>query len=149
MIRARPYCAGDLALIEVQPEQTIEARLALDGGADAAAQCGVAYTIVRAGVPVACGGLMPLWRGVATAWGFATPLDGRLGVAIRTQVRAAIGALEAAAGGLRRIEATARADFAAAQRFLVALGFEREALLRAYGPDGGDYWLYAWLGARS
>lgn len=145
MIRARSYRAGDAGLIDAQPGQSVEARLMRD--VEDAAQRGLAYTMVRDDRPVACGGIIPLWHGFAHAWGLAAPLDARLGVAIRAQVRAAIATVEASVGRLRRIEATARADFPAAQVFLTALGFERVVLLKAYGPDGGDYWLYQRLAA--
>jgi hypothetical protein len=41
------------------------------------------------------------------------------------------------------IKETARADAPKARRFLEFLGFEREGLLKAYGPDGADHVLFA------
>lgn len=141
MMRARPYIAGDARLVRVQAEQTIEARGSVGLEADAAAKAGPSYTILNADRVVAVGGLVPLWRGFATAWAFAEELDARTGAFVRGQIRTAINEL----GFVRRIEATARADFPRAMGFLMALGFDPVALLKSYGADGADYWLYAWL----
>lgn len=143
MIAARPYAPGDARLIEAQAGQAVEARL-LTRELLRARPPGPAYTIVRDDAPIACGGLIPLWEGFATAWGFAQPLDRLSARVIVRQFGKALRALSVL-GPVRRLEATARCDFPAAQAFLETLGFERVVRLERYGPDGGDYWLYAWL----
>jgi RimJ/RimL family protein N-acetyltransferase len=44
---------------------------------------------------------------------------------------------------VRRIDATARADFPPAGRMLEMLGFEAEGLMKQYGPDGASHYIYA------
>lgn len=45
---------------------------------------------------------------------------------------------------MRRIEASVRVGYEAGVRWIEALGFEREGLMRNYGPGAkGDFWLYA------
>ena len=44
---------------------------------------------------------------------------------------------------VRRIDATAREDFPQASRMLEMLGFEREGLMKSYGPDGSSHYLFA------
>lgn len=41
-----------------------------------------------------------------------------------------------------RVQAIVRADWAIAVHFLERLGFEREGLMKRFGPDGDDYFLY-------
>lgn len=143
MIRARRYVLGDARLIEVQPAQAVEARAIAANDSDLLTlQPGaVSYTMLRDDQPIACGGVVPLWDGFATAWGLAATMDLAAARAILRQIKRAIGEVK----GLRRVEATARADFPGALGFLTALGFERVATLTAYGADGGDYVLFAWL----
>lgn len=43
---------------------------------------------------------------------------------------------------LRRLQCTVLADFQAGHRYVEALGFAPECLLRAYGPRGEDFWQY-------
>jgi RimJ/RimL family protein N-acetyltransferase len=47
--------------------------------------------------------------------------------------------------GLWRIAGAVRADAQEAITLAEHFGFEREALMRQYGPDGADYYLYAWV----
>lgn len=44
--------------------------------------------------------------------------------------------------GFRRLQALADVDNQVAWRFLEALGFEREGILRSYGPKGEDRFMY-------
>lgn len=44
---------------------------------------------------------------------------------------------------LRRAQITCRADQPWAERWATFLGFEKEALMRAYGPEAKDYFLFA------
>lgn len=45
--------------------------------------------------------------------------------------------------GLRRTQCTVRAGFPFLIKFIELLGFEREGLLRKFGPEGDDYFIYA------
>lgn len=139
MIAHRPYFAGDARLIRLSPHQVVEARY-VGGDAEAFARSGVSYTILEDARPVACGGFLKMWDGFAIGWGLAGALSPRASRAVVLATRAAFEKL----GPVRRIEATARADFAGAQRLLKHLGFAKTLFLDGYGPDGGDYWLYVW-----
>lgn len=143
MIRARAYAPGDARLIEARDAQRVEARV-LYGALAHARPPGPAYTILDGDTAIACGGLIPVWPGYAQAWGFAGALPPRAALAIVRQFARALAVL-AALQAVNRIEATARCDFPLAQRFLEKLQFARVAKLDRYGPDGGDYWLYALL----
>lgn len=41
-----------------------------------------------------------------------------------------------------RLQMTVKCDFEKANRWVDALGFEKECKLERYGPEGEDYWLY-------
>ena len=45
--------------------------------------------------------------------------------------------------GYRRLEATTKVGFTQASRWMQMLGFEKEATMRKYGPEGEDYHLWA------
>lgn len=43
----------------------------------------------------------------------------------------------------RRVQCTVRAGFPFLVKFIKLLGFEQEALMRKFGPEGDDYYLFA------
>lgn len=93
---------------------------------------------------VGCAGLVPQWPGRAQAWLLVGPaLPRRAWPAITAKVAAILDAGHAA--GFRRIEATVVDGFAPGHRWIRRLGFRAEGLMRGYGPDGRDHWLYARL----
>lgn len=104
---------------------------------------GCAFTGLVAGRVVGCAGVRPLWPGVGEAWAvFSAEALMRPTALFRAALRG-VAKIEDAQG-LRRIQATCHADHEAGARFLRALGFRREGLLRRYGLGGeGHYWLYA------
>jgi hypothetical protein len=95
---------------------------------------------------VAIGGLQPLYQGTAEAMFLPVPgrLRGRVVGHVARHVRAYL-AQAKATWGLWRIHAMVHSLLPEAQRFAKHMGLEREARLRKYGPDGQDYWLYAWV----
>lgn len=44
---------------------------------------------------------------------------------------------------LSRVHATIRADFPNAEKWIKIVGFEKEGLMRCYGPDKEDHFLFA------
>lgn len=45
--------------------------------------------------------------------------------------------------GLHRVQCTIKADFYGADHWIEILGYEKEAVLKKYGPDGEDHFLFA------
>lgn len=101
-------------------------------------EAGPAYSAVDGDAVFACAGLFPLWDGRACAWALIAAEAGQHFVAIHKAVRRAL-TLHA----FRRVETVVRTDFAAGHRWARMLGFQREATMRGYAPDGHDYDLYA------
>jgi RimJ/RimL family protein N-acetyltransferase len=104
---------------------------------------GCAFTGLIDGKVVGCAGVRPLWAGVGEAWAvFSLDALDRPFALFRAAARG-MATIEDRQG-LRRIQATCHANHPEGARFLEALGFRREGVLRRYGLGGeGNYWLYA------
>lgn len=89
--------------------------------------------------PIALLGTWEYLSGVALAWGTvsrsARPSDL---FELADAIRQFLPSLR-----LRRIEATVRASFPKGERWLRAIGFEREGAMSCYGPNGETHILYA------
>lgn len=99
---------------------------------------GDAWTALVDGHPVASAGLVELWEGRAYAWAM---LGEDAGPWMRRITRAICSRLEEAR--YRRVEMAVDAGFGAGCRWAHLLGFELEALARAYMPGGRDAFIYA------
>ena len=144
-MRIIPFEPRHLRRVAPQPAQA-ELALYRDWLADRLdpyALRGCAFTGLIDGRIVGCAGVRPMWAGVGEAWAvFSVEALDRPVSLFRAAARG-LAALEDAQG-LRRIQASCHAGHDAGARFLRALGFEREGLLRRYGLHGeGHYWLYA------
>jgi hypothetical protein len=87
---------------------------------------------------IGCAGVIVQEGGCGTLWAFCA-------VAARTRIIRMHRGLERLISivPLRRLEASARVDFAPACRWLELLKFEREGIMRKFGPDGSDHVRYA------
>lgn len=104
---------------------------------------GPAFTLVDDdGVPLGAGGLMPLWRGVARGWIYASDRLRARPVQLHRAVARGL-ALADAAFDLHRIEISVHADFAASRRWVERLGFRFEGVMPGYGPNKDSYVRYA------
>jgi hypothetical protein len=103
-----------------------------------AGRMGSAVVANRNERPVAVVGFVPVCPGVCTAFAFAT--DAFPSVAL-TLTRYAIKVMKPAllSAGFHRLECESRADHVDAHRWLEALGFEREGILKQRGSDRSDY----------
>jgi hypothetical protein len=84
-----------------------------------------------------CGIAMTGYTG-AVLWGFVGTDCGKRMLQVHRAVKRFVDAVQ-----VRRIEATVLAGFKPGCRWMDLLGFEREGLMRCYGPDGADYYRYA------
>lgn len=99
---------------------------------------GPAATAEHDGKILACAGVSFQGFGMGVLWAFVSKDAGKHFVRLDRATRRL---LELAK--LKRIEAAAEASFAPGCRWLELLGFEREGLMRAYGPNGEDHMRYA------
>lgn len=102
-----------------------------------------AWTFKRDGLLIAAGGLQVLWRGRAEAWSFfAEDVDRWDLLYLTREIRRRMEAVRERLG-LRRLEATTVFGWSPGERWLERLGFQPEARLALYGPDGRDHRMYA------
>lgn len=149
MTAIRPFLAGDVVQLALQPSQhvtlgihkpihSIEDGRALEAlgpawtatGEDGRilACYGFGYQFAR---PTGCSG------GHALAWAMLAANLGAAHVAITRFARATL-----AESPIDRIEAIVRAEVEAEWRWAELVGFERVAVLRAWGPEGETHLLY-------
>ena len=143
MIRFVPYEAAHLAQVELQPAQARwRDQLFKEDYAKAMAVPGMAWTGLDGDRVVGCAGFYPQWEGRVIAWAVfgAVPRDAWMSIVrkVRKELRDCL-----ADHGRHRVEATVPYNFGNGCRFAHALGFKVEALMKHYGPDGSDHFLYA------
>ena len=137
MAVAIPFEPKHLCALRAQPMQVNEVSLITPGIASALAD-GDAWSIYDDEMPLFCGGIVEGTQSTGYLWAF---VSGEAGPRMRTITRMCARYL--AMKRLRRIETSARADFAAGCRWAKLLGFENEGLMRKYGADGSDHYRYA------
>lgn len=93
--------------------------------------------------PIAMGGVAELWPGVWEGWMLATDEFPAIGLPMTKWIKATVmPALKKA--GCHRWEVKSIATHDNAHRWLEVLGFEREAVLKAYGRGREDFVVYRW-----
>lgn len=134
-----PYRPDHLAALRLQPLQAfMGAFIDCPGYPEHLAQAGPAYTGLVGGAVVICAGVSLELPTRGTAWALLSEQACRhlIGCtrAVETFLRDA---------QIRRVQTYVDTAFAAGHRWARLLGFEREGTLRAWGPAGEDYDLYA------
>ena len=101
---------------------------------------GPAVTCVFKNVIVCCFGIRLFWEGSGEVWAiFCRDIRkyARAHYYVRFYLEETIEEYN-----LTRVQARARTDFPEAIRYLEYLGFERECLMRKFGPSRKDYYSY-------
>jgi len=105
-------------------------------------EVGMSFTGTVNSIPIAAGGVNHLWDNVAEGWVIASkeiwnyPITCARAIKIRTDYLATN-------NKIKRIQTSVKSDCDKAIRFAEWLGFKREGLMKQYGPEGSDYYLYA------
>lgn len=106
------------------------------------AEAGRCWTVSDPDGDIGCiQGYSIFWQGLAMAGGVVTKAVAKHPVAYMKVVRQYI-EFFCKEDNIHRLEAYTRVDYPEGHKWLQALGFERENLLTAYGPDKADYYLY-------
>lgn len=139
-MRIVPYEPWHLLSIEVQPAQRMrDSALHDPDNARALGEAGPAFTALDDGdTPMAIAGVVDRGPGRAVAWAVLCPTVLRRFGAVHRAVKNFI-----ELQNYRRLETMIDPRHAAAVRWAVRLGFEREGTCRSYAPDGSDMDLYA------
>lgn len=112
-----------------------------------AEHCGSAYTAVVCGDPIGSAGIAIVQPGIGEAWSLLNPVFKRFPVSLHKAASRLIPEVMER-HKLRRVQATIDPGDAMAIRWAERLGFEREGLMRQFGADGADLFLYAKVAAR-
>ena len=103
---------------------------------------GMSFTALMNDKPIAAGGIYMLWDGVAEGWVMATKDVWRCRVSMAKNFKQKFDVLVETTK-VKRIQTNVKANFKLGHRFAEWLGFEKEGLMKYYGPDGSDYFRYA------
>ena len=103
---------------------------------------GMSFTGLLNNKPIAAGGICYLWDGVAEGWVLASKDIFKFPIFCAKTIKRRTDLL-AKNNNLKRIQTAVKKDSATAIRFAEWLGFKREGLMKQYGPDGTDHYLYA------
>lgn len=103
---------------------------------------GMSYTITNGDV-VACGGVLPLWKGVGEGWAVTSPLVEKYPLffakSVWEKTTEIIEKLQ-----LVRLQTLVDAEHTISQKWLERMGFTNEGLMRKY-LGGRDFFRYAWI----
>ena len=116
----------------------------VDGDAKNLVQDHLAFTGIVNDEPIFAAGMKMVWGQVAEGWVIATSEMWKhpLGVAKAIKKDFARVAKE---NNITRVQSAIRKDFKEGQRFAEWLGLEKEGLMRKWGFDGSDQYMYARL----
>ena len=103
---------------------------------------GMSFTGTVNNVPIAAGGVHHLWDNVAEGWVIGSKLIWKYPITFGRAIKIRTDYL-ATNNNIKRIQTAVKSDCSKAIRFAEWLGFKREGLMKKYGPDGSDYYLYA------
>ena len=103
---------------------------------------GPAYTVLIDNEVMACGGVYIHWQGVGEAWVLTSPLVEKHMVSFHKAVKTKLQEI-ARDHNLHRIQCVVNQIYRRSQKWVERLGFEREGLLKYYGPDRTSYYMYA------
>jgi hypothetical protein len=115
-----------------------------NGNPDNLEQNNLAFTGMINGKPIFAAGMKMLWNGVAEGWVLATKdvLDHPLLVAKAIRKDFARIAKE---NNINRVQTAVRANYTTGLKFAKWLGLEEEGLMKKFGFDGSDQYMYARL----
>lgn len=140
----KPLTANVLLEIQLQASQAYFGPSVTEAYARELCAAGPAFAAVHDGRVLGAAGLLPQWEGRAIAWALLSDAAGPHMLAITRAVKRFL-----AMQGYGRVETWAEVHFEPAHRWLKMLGFEFEARVRAYTPQGGDACLYGRIKRRA
>lgn len=134
MIEVVAFRPEHLLALKLQATQaTAQLLMTLDHGRQIASAPGIARTVMRGGKPIACGGMIELWKGRAYGWAY---LGAEAQQCFKAIHRAALAGLAIGARRWRRMEMAIDPRDPGARRWAVHLGFEFEGKARKWTTDG-------------
>ena len=106
------------------------------------AMAGLAFTLLDNNVPICSGGIIPTWLGNAQGWVISSKRIFKNKIKAARLIKERTDLL-CANNQIWRLQTAVKANFNTGIRFAEFLGFNKEGLMRGYGPDKTDYYLMA------
>ena len=146
LLQIVPYISthGKIILANQMNHVLMDKDAQYEGDAMQLEQNGLAYTCIINDEPIFAAGMKMVWGQVAEGWVIATSEMWKhpLGVAKAIKKDFARVAKE---NNITRVQSAIRKDFKEGLRFAEWLGLEKEGLMRKWGFDGSDQYMYARL----
>jgi len=144
-----PYTAqhGKFILSQQMNHKVLEADkhyINVDGDAKNLVQDHLAFTGIINDKPIFAAGMKMVWGQVAEGWVIATNEMWKYPLSIAKAIKKDF-ARVAKENNIIRVQSAIRKDFKEGQRFAEWLGLEKEGLMRKWGFDGSDQYMYARL----
>ena len=149
MLYIVPYTAehGKFILSQQMNHKVLEADrhyINVDGDAKNLVQDHLAFTGIINDKPIFAAGMKMVWGQVAEGWVIATNEMWKYPLSIAKAIKKDF-ARVAKEHNIERVQSAIRKDFKEGQRFAEWLGLEKEGLMRKWGFDGSDQYMYARL----
>jgi hypothetical protein len=143
-IRYVPFHSAHVAVMQLPEKTFLPASKGIDLQTmiEAQAKLGQAITVYLHGRPVACFGNVELWPGVAELWSLIEDRARKYALTL-TKVGKIYVDYVALSRNAHRLQITVRSGDIRAVRWAGALGFEQECLMKRYGPDQSDFYLFS------
>ena len=116
----------------------------VDGDAKNLVQDHLAFTGIVNDNPIFAAGMKMVWGQVAEGWVIATSEMWKHPLSVAKAIKKDF-ARVAKENNITRVQSAIRKDFSEGQRFAEWLGLEKEGLMRKWGFDGSDQYMYARL----
>ena len=144
-----PYTAqhGQFILSQQMNHKVLEADrhyINVDGDAKNLEQDHLSFTGMVGSKPIFAAGMKIIWGQVAEGWVIATEDVWNYPLSVAKAIRKDF-ARVAKENNITRVQSAIRKDFSEGQRFAEWLGLEKEGLMRKWGFDGSDQYMYARL----
>lgn len=135
---------GEFIMKQQMNHVLMDKDMEFEGDAKNLVQDNLAFTGMIDGKPIFAAGMKMIWNGVAEGWVLATKdtLDHPLLVARAIKKGFAKTAKE---NNINRVQTAIRADYTIGLKFAKWLGLEEEGLMKKFGFDGSDQYMYARL----
>lgn len=143
MLEIRPFIPEDILMIPArEPDRSIAAGIPdLVESARLYHKYGPGFTGLVDGQPIAAGGLVIIWPGVATGWAFTSDAVQKYHVSFHRAFKKMLVDL-ARDLHLHRVQVEVPKTHHVSRRWVQKLGFKREGIMKQYGADKQDYVRY-------
>ena len=103
---------------------------------------GLSFTLLADDNIVLCGGITPLWNGVAEGWIIASKRIYQHKIKSVKSIKRRLDLL-CTNNNIWRLQTSVKENFDTGVRFAEWLGLKKEGLMQKYGPDGTNYFRMA------